>query len=43
MKKIKTIFSAFKEIHRLEKRLLQTSIVVAIVTSVMKFIKISSN
>ena len=40
MKKIKTIFSAFKEIHRLEKRLLPTSIVVAIVTSVMPFINI---
>lgn len=40
MKKIKTIFSAFKEIHRLEKRLLPTSIVVAIVTAVMPFINI---
>jgi ATP-binding cassette subfamily B protein len=40
MKKIKTIFSAFKEIHRLEKRLLPTSIVVAIITAVMPFINI---
>lgn len=40
MKKIKTIFSAFKEIHHLEKRLLPTSIVVAIVTAVMPFINI---
>lgn len=40
MKKIKTVFSAFKEIHRLEKRLLPTSIVVAIVTAVMPFINI---
>lgn len=40
MKKIKTIFSAFKEMHRLEKRLLPTSIVVAIVTAVMPFINI---
>ena len=40
MKKIKTVFSAFKEMHRLEKRLLPTSIVVAIVTAVMPFINI---
>lgn len=40
MKKIKTVFCAFKEIHRLEKRLLPTSIVVAIVTAVMPFINI---
>ena len=40
MKKIKIVFSAFKEIHRLEKRLLTTSIVVAIVTAVMPFINI---
>lgn len=40
MKKIKIVFSAFKEIHRLEKRLLPTSIVVAIVTAVMPFINI---
>lgn len=40
MKKIKTVFSAFKEMHRLEKRLLPTSIIVAIVTAVMPFINI---
>lgn len=40
MKKIKTVFSAFKEMHRLEKRLLPTSIVVAIVTAIMPFINI---
>lgn len=40
MKKIKIVFSAFKEIHCLEKRLLPTSIVVAIVTAVMPFINI---
>ena len=40
MKKIKTVFSAFKEIHRLEKRLLPTSIVVAIIKAVMPFINI---
>lgn len=40
MKKIKTVFSSFKEMHRLEKRLLPTSIVVAIVTAVMPFINI---
>lgn len=40
MKKIKTVFSAFKEMHRLEKRLLPTSIVVAIVTAAMPFINI---
>ena len=40
MKKIKTVFSAFKEMHRLEKRLLPTLIVVAIVTAVMPFINI---
>ena len=40
MKKIKPVFSAFKEMHRLEKRLLPTSIVVAIVTAVMPFINI---
>lgn len=40
MKRIKTVFSAFKEMHRLEKRLLPTSIVVAIVTAVMPFINI---
>lgn len=40
MKKTKTVFSAFKEMHRLEKRLLPTSIVVAIVTAVIPFINI---
>lgn len=40
MKKIKTIFSAFKEMHRLEKRLLPTCVVVAVVMAVMPFVNI---
>lgn len=40
MKKFKTVFSAFKEMHRLEKRLTPTSIIVAVVTAVMPFINI---
>ena len=40
MRKIKTIFSAFKEMHRLEKRLIPISIVVAIVMAVMPFVNI---
>lgn len=40
MNKIKTIFSAFKETHRLEKRLIPTSIVVAVVMAVMPFVNI---
>lgn len=40
MRKIKTIFSVFKEMHRLEGRLIPASIVVAIVTAIMPFINI---
>lgn len=40
MKNIKTIFSAFREIHRLEKRLIPTSVVVAIVMAVSPFVNI---
>lgn len=40
MKKIKTIFSAFKEMHRLEKRLIPTCVVVAVVMAVMPFVNI---
>ena len=40
MKKMKTIFSAYKEMHRLEKRLTPISIIVAIVMAVMPFVNI---
>lgn len=40
MKKMKTIFSVYKEMHRLEKRLTPISIIVAIVMAVMPFVNI---
>ncbi len=40
MKKMKSVFSAFKEMHRLEKRLMPISVVVAIVMAVMPFVNI---
>lgn len=40
MKKMKSVFSAFKEMHRLEKRLIPISVEVAIVMAVMPFINI---
>lgn len=40
MKKFKIIFSAFKEMHRLEKRLIPTSIAVSIVMAVMPFVNV---
>lgn len=40
MKKMKSVFAAFKEMHRLEKRLIPISIVVAIVMAVMPFVNI---
>lgn len=40
MKKFKTIFSAFQEMHRLEKRLIPTSIAVSIVMAVMPFVNV---
>lgn len=42
MKKMKTILYAFKEMHRLEKRLLPIEIIVAIVMAIMPFINIWS-
>lgn len=40
MKKMKTIFCAFREMHRLEKRIIPTSVVVAAVMAVMPFVNI---
>ena len=40
MKNMKTVLSAFREMHRLEKRLIPTSVIVALVTAVMPFINI---
>lgn len=40
MKKVKTVFTAFKEMHRLEKRLIPTAVIVAVVTAVMPFVNI---
>ncbi len=40
MKKMKSVFLAFKEIHRLEKRLLPITIAVAVVTAVVPFVNI---
>lgn len=40
MNKMKSVFSAFKEMHRLEKRLVPISVVVAIVMAVMPFVNI---
>lgn len=40
MKKMKTVFSAFREMHRLEKRLLPVALFVAVVSAVMPFINI---
>lgn len=40
MKNIKTVFAAFREMHRLEKRLIPTSVIVALVTAVMPFVNI---
>lgn len=40
MKKFKTIFSAFKEMHRLEERLIPISIAVSIVMAVMPFVNV---
>ncbi len=40
MKKFKVIFSALKEMHRLEKRLIPTSIAVSIVMAVMPFVNV---
>ncbi len=40
MKNIKTVFAAFREMHRLEKRLIPTAVTVALVTAVMPFVNI---
>lgn len=40
MKNIKTVFAAFREMHRLEKRLIPTAVTVAVVTAVMPFVNI---
>ena len=40
MKNLKTVFAAFREMHRLEKRLIPTSVTVALVTAVMPFVNI---
>lgn len=40
MKKMKIIFSAFKEMHRLEKRLIPMSVLHALIMAVMPFINI---
>lgn len=40
MKNIKTVFAAFREMHRLEKRLIPTAVTVAIVTAVIPFVNI---
>lgn len=40
MKKMKSVFAAFKEMHRLERRLIPISIVVALVMAVMPFVNI---
>lgn len=40
MKNYKIVFTAFKEMHRLEKRLIPTAVIVAVVTAVMPFVNI---
>lgn len=40
MKKAKSIFSAFAEMHRLEKRLIPTTLIVSVVMAVMPFVNI---
>ncbi|MGN1419284.1 MAG: ABC transporter ATP-binding protein [Acutalibacteraceae bacterium] len=40
MKKMKVLFSAFKEMHRLEKRLIPTLLTVAVITAVLPFVDI---
>lgn len=40
MKKMKSIFLAFKEMHRLEKRLTPLSVILAAVTAIMPFVNI---
>lgn len=40
MKNLKTVFAAFREMHRLEKRLIPTAVTVSLVTAVMPFVNI---
>ena len=40
MKNLRTVFAAFREMHRLEKRLIPTAVTVAVVTAVMPFVNI---
>ena len=40
MNRVKTVFAAFREMNRLEKRLIPTAVTVAFVTAVMPFINI---
>ena len=40
MKNLKTVFAAFREMPRLEKRLIPTAVTVALVTAVMPFVNI---
>lgn len=40
MKNYKIVFTAFKEMYRLEKRLIPTAVIVAVVTAVMPFVNI---
>ena len=40
MKNIKTVFAAFREMHRLEKRVIPTAVTVAFVTAIMPFVNI---
>ena len=40
MKKMKILFSAFKEMNRLEKRIIPTSVIVAVIMAVMPFVNI---
>lgn len=40
MKNLKTVFAAFREMHRLEKRVIPTAVTVAFVTAIMPFVNI---
>ena len=40
MKNLKTVFAAFCEMHRLEKRVIPTAVTVAVVTAIMPFVNI---
>lgn len=40
MKNLKTVFAAFREMHRLEKRVIPTAVTVAVVTAIMPFVNI---